>query len=366
MKEEIEALLRKAGALKAKDIAAALNVEKRDVNSVLYGHSETFTKDEGSSWSLCDEKTIVVRFAGRAWIDCNTFEAELRAVGCLLSSSYTTVIFILPRGCKFLLESSARLLALANQLAFFGKRVKIDFSNCIESLTYFNRNGFLDRLSADIAVLPERPAYSAAKIYQGNSDAVLELEVIDPKHPNKDIPKLLKNKFVSLAGEKYSDAAFTIFSELFANVCEHSETPIHGFAGLQKYRFPRPHLQTVVSDSGKGIIGTLAPVLAEYYPLLSEKFDMSTPLGEVGLLQHVLEQGQISQTGDTEESGRGLGLFRSRHFAVQYSASISVRQENFELKLVYKDNELVGAEHKLSMPRLLGTQVCFDFILDNC
>lgn len=361
MKDEIAQVLQKNPGMRAREIAKALGRERTDINHVLYAHAETFKKGPAHEWSLIEALIITVSFDENSWTNCDRFEYVLAQAGCLLSSNCETVVFVIPQECKFLLEAMARLLALVNQLALAGKTVKVDFSSCSSTLGFFNRIGFIDRLHNAVHVVPARPKVSAAKQYEGNSEATLEICEILPAAPDREIPKKLKNKFVSFAGEKYAAAAFTIISELFRNVCEHSETEIPGFAALQRYSYPSRHLQTVVSDSGRGIVGTLRPALEKYYPKVLEKLDFSDPKAEVKLLQKVLRKGQLSQTGD---SGRGLGLSQSQNFALRYSATISVRQETFELKLFYKNNSFSHSSHKVGMPRIMGTHVCFDFILD--
>ncbi|MDF2446481.1 MAG: ATP-binding protein [Moraxellaceae bacterium] len=361
MKDEITRILQDSPWIKAKDIAKILGKDKKDVNPVLYAHEDIFTKNSNHEWRLIAGHSITIVFDKDSWTDCDRFEEILAQSGCLLSSAHETIIFVIPKNCKLLLEAMARLLALVNQLAFDGRTVKVDFSGCRGTLSFLNRIGFIDKLNSAVDVLPERPKVSAAKRYEGNSDATLEICEIVPANPDREIPKKLKNKFVSFAGDQYTDAAFTIISELFGNVCEHSDTPIPGFVALQRYSHRKRHLQTVVSDSGKGIVGTLRPALEKYYPKVFEKLDFSDPKTEVRLLQQVLRKGKLSQTG---ESGRGLGLSQSQNYALRYSATISVRQETFELKLFYKNNSFSSAQSKVGMPRIMGTHVCFDFILD--
>ena len=321
---DIIAILQKNSGLKARDIAKKLNADKKEVNSILYGESEIFVCDDAFKWFLKEREDVKILFPENTWVDSDAFESSLKNLGCLLSSTCKSVEFVVTTDCKILLEAAARLLALCNQLVMNNKKVTINFLPCDSTRTYFDRIGFMQQLDSRVLVLPERPAISAASTYKGNSDAVVEFGAIHLDHPDLAIPKMLKNQFVLHAGEHYSDAAFTIFSELFGNVCEHSNTPIPGFAALQKYKKPRPHIQTIVSDSGEGIVGTLRPVLAKHYPKLAAKYCFDDPMSEVLLLKEVLEQGRITQTGCAKSTGRGLGLKRSQEYAVQYNADISV------------------------------------------
>lgn len=362
---EIVSFIRKNPNLKARQIAKQLGIDRHELNSFLHSRPELFVKDEEFCWTIKELGAVTVEFENSSWVDAQSFERTLKSVGCLLSSEYSSVIFVVTKDCKILLEAAARLLALCNQLVRSNKKVAIDFSSCSSTKTYFNRIGFIDQLDPHVNVLPSRPKISAADKYKGNSDTVVEFGSICIEDRDDDIPKLLKNQFVIHAGQRYHDAAFTIFSELFDNVCEHSNSPIPGFAALQKYSHPKPHIQTVVSDSGDGIVGTLWPVLREHYPKLADKYPREDPMSGVLLLKEVLQKGRITQIGCPKETGRGLGLKRSQALAVTYSADISVRQETFELKLSYRGGKLYNSWHTLGMPRIRGTHVCFDFFVDK-
>ncbi len=364
MKKKIIDLLTRNQRLKGREIARLLKLEKKAVNRFLHDNRDVFIQDDEYFWSYPCDNEIVVHFEDRNWIDCHSFEKSLKTAGCVLRSNCKTVIFKTSNNKGILLEASARLLALTNQLVSVGKDVTIDFSDSKSTLHYFNRMGFFDHLNLKVDVLPSRPVISTANRYKGKSDNLVEMGEIDPENPNNSLPKQLKNCFVDHAGEKYSDAAFTVFSELFGNVCEHSETKIPGFAALQKYGKSNSHVQTVVSDSGIGIIGSIKPVLGEYYPKLFKKYDFDNPVSDVKLTKEILETGQITKTGFPSETGRGLGLKRSQEIAVRYNANISVRQESFELILKYRNGVLNEWYYNINMPLIYGTHVCFDFYLD--
>ena len=256
-------------------------------------------------------------------------------------------------------------MALSNQLVHYGKHVAIDFTLSTSTFTYLDRLGFFDHLSKDVSVLPNRPETSAASVYKGNSENVVEMGAIDPVTPDESIPKQLKERFVSHAGSQYSQPAFTVLTELFGNVRDHSESPIPGFVALQFYKKHGKHpahIQTVISDSGKGIIGTLEPILAKKYPELLKEITTSTSPPEKLLLKKVFTQGEISQSDD---EGRGLGLKRSSDYASNFGATILVRQERCEAKFFYRNGNLYDFIFEEDMPRILGTHICFDFKLDH-
>lgn len=295
------------------------------------------------------------------WLTADAFESALLLAGSPLDSSVSRVIFFVGEDCKFMLEALARLLAISNQLVDAGKFVVINFQSSPSTLTYLNRIGFIDLLQDNVIVFPMRPLISSASTYAGNNKGIVELRRIDPFDPDDDIPNLLRNSFVSCAGSQYNVAAHTVISELFRNVKEHSGSTSAGFAALQDYRGAiRHHIQTVISDSGHGIVGTLWPILKDKYPAVAHKIDKSSLDPHVALLQEVFSKGGLSQVDD---SSRGLGLRGASMYAKKYNAIISVRQETFELKVAYRDG-CIKFSHSLELARIAGTHICFDLFLD--
>lgn len=363
MRQKIEKILRQTPGLKARSIANLLGIDSKDVNALLYENTAVFVKDANFCWSLATLPEIRIELTEDSWVDCDSFEQALKNAGSPIDMDCSSVVFHIPKGCKILLDAAARLMALCNQLAWLRKTVTIDFSSCLTTLRYLNRMGFFDHLTNEVAVMPGRPKVSGATSYKGNNDKVVEFGAIDPIMPDETIPKQLKNSFVAHAGEKYSQPAFTVISELFGNVRDHSKSPILGFVALQCYKRSKiPHIQTVISDSGIGIVGTLRPILKMRYPELVKKFDLSDPATDAFLVKEVFQYGRITQSTD---DGRGLGLKRSGDVAAKFSAKIAVRQETFEVKLHYLGGVLNNFSYVLDMPRILGTHICFDFLLDD-
>lgn len=357
MLAKIEAILEQKSGLKAKAIASKLRADKTEINRLLHAHEDIFVKDPEFTWSL---KELQIDLGSDCWLTAEMFEEALLAIGSPLDSNCRRVSFIVGEECKIMLEALARLLALCNQLVDSGKIVSINFDTSKSTLTYLNRIGFIDLLQSGVKVLPKRPRFSAAAAYEGNNDSVVELRKIDHLHPNDEIPNLLRNSFVNRAGDQYYVAAFTVISELFGNVQEHSEAATAGFAGLQYYKGSKRHIQTVISDSGRGIVGTLMPILQDKHPDVARKIAKSSTDPRVALLQEVFSAGSISRV---DESGRGLGLKRSGECANKYNAFISIRQETFELKISHI-GERIQFSHCLDLARIVGTHICFDFLLD--
>lgn len=354
----MQAVLCKTPGLKARAIATQLGADRAQVNKILHEHKEIFVQDEEFTWSLVAREELRIDLGDHRWLSADDFENALLATTSPLDSACRSVSFVVARDCKILLEALARLLALCNQLANAGKQVSIDFTNAKPTLNYLNRIGFFDLLRAEIKIQPWRPVASAAAVYDGNNEGVVELREIDHIAPNDEIPNLLRASFVSCAGDQYSVAAFTVLSELFSNVQEHSAATTAGFAALQFYR-AKNHIQAVISDSGLGIVGTLMPILKDRYPEVAQRIAESALEPGVALLQEVFSGGRISQVN---ESGRGLGLKRSGELANKFNAIISVRQETFELKIKH-GHRGIKFSHKLGLAKIAGTHICFDFLL---
>lgn len=359
MLAQIQALLEQKPGQKAKEIAAQLRKDKREINQILYAHDDVFVRDpDNHTWKLAE---LRIDLGSHCWLNAESFEKALLKAGSPLDSVSCRVTFVVGKECKILLEAMARLLAICNQLVDSDKAVSIDFTASRSTLTYLNRAGFFDLLRSSVRILPNRPLVSAAVAYEGNNEALVELREIHHLHPDDNIPDLLGKSFVSCAGDQYDVAAHTVISELFGNVKEHSGATSAGFAGLQYYPGgKRRHIQTVISDGGRGIAGTLMPILEGKYPKVAKKIAKSKLDHRIALLQEIFSKGGISQVN---ESGRGLGLKGSGTFAQKYNAVISVRQEDFELKIKY-EGEDIQFVHCLGLATIAGTHICFDFLLD--
>lgn len=358
MKDDIDRILLEHAPIKAKHIASKLGLTKKEVNSFLHAHPDEYRQDSEFEWSMIKGMEL---FLPGTWVTGDDFERIFRKSGDFLSASASNITFTFSSRCKTMIDCTAKVLALANQLAHAGKTVTLDFTNAEGTKSYLDRAGFFDHLNRGITVLPERPTESAAQRYQGQSDTLVEFDVIDTDATNDDLIERLTNKFVQQSSDKYQIAAFTVFSELIRNVLEHSNTPISGFAGLQKYGGRRDHIQAVVSDSGMGIAETLRPALREHYPSLDKLYGQSSLQADMGLVKEALKQGEISRFGKS----RGLGFKSSREqAAIKFNASFSVRQKNFCLDFIYEEGLLVEIREQTELSELLGTHICFDFYLD--
>ncbi len=359
MKEDIDRILTTTPLLKAKDIAREIGVTRKEVNSFLHSRQDRYKKDAEFRWRLIEGAELVLTLPS-GWLTGDEFEAILQAEGQVLISPIQDIKIVFSPKCKTMIDCTARLLALANQLIDQGKCVTMDFENAGRTKAYLNRAGFFDHLDEGVAVLPDRPANSAADKYRGKSDTLVEFGSVDPQASNEDLIEQMTNKFVQQSTADYQLAAFTVFSELIGNVMEHSQSPLRGFAGLQKYGGKKSHIQTVVSDSGVGIAKTLRPALKMHYPNLYEQFGRRSLEADIGLVTATMSEGGVSRFG----GARGLGFKSSREQAVKFNARFSVRQERFCLRFEYRSGELVDLHRQTKLANLLGTHICFDFFLD--
>jgi signal transduction histidine kinase len=357
MLKKIREILTKGPGLRGREIAQKAGLDRKEVNSFLHKHKDIFVQDDNYCWSLIGPLMLEL---DSYWVTADSFEQSLAKTGCLLSSEAQTISIKIPDGCKIILAAGARLLSLLNQLIHIGKFVTVDLQECADTKSFLSRAGFFDLLDDQVNVIPSRPKFPAAKLFHGNSSALVEFGSIDPKKKNNDLIIQLVDRFVHQSSTRYQTAAATVFGELIGNVVEHSDTPINGFAALQKYEGKKKHIQTVVSDSGLGIAKTLRPSLEEHYGDLYKLYKEETVKSNAGLVKTALCRGGISRFG----AGRGLGFQSSSGQASKFDAEFSVRQERFYLNFKYKNGELVDIDSRLNIPKILGTHLCFDFFVD--
>jgi hypothetical protein len=232
---------------------------------------------------------VLVELKSKSWLTSREFEEALSSGTSVWDGAVSRIDFIVKDDCKILLEALARLLAICNQLSSEGKQINLDFEGAKSTLSYLDRIGFFNILDDSATVLPRRPAGRLAKAYWGNNGGVVELRPIATSLPSGDIPESLRKSFVECAGDDYDVAALTVLGELFDNVIEHAEAKTPGFAALQFYKRGN-RIQTVISDNGRGIVGTLAPVLSIRYPELAQKVASANHEG-VALLKEVFSKG---------------------------------------------------------------------------
>lgn len=354
MKDKITSILREKSPLKAREIARKIDMDRRIVNQILYANDSIFVKDANDRWSLLVPDELVLEFSFQGWLRPDQFELVLKECGSPLDSACTRIRFALPEGLNILLEAAARLLALCNQLIYEGKSVTLSLPD-ISVSTYLNRAGFFDLLDLGVAVVPSRPKSSMAQSRQGQNGSLVEVAKIDLANVDINIPHRLREAVGAHANEQRQMGS--ILSELFHNICEHSSSPIPGFAALQLYkRGADPYVSTVFSDNGIGIVGTLWPTLPKETRALLES---SGKHAGVALIEKIFSDGHLSRL---KGAARGLGLKSTSDYAGKFNGSIVVRQETFEVTLSYRKGEKKFS-HKLGLQPLRGTQICVKFYL---
>lgn len=361
MKKAIQGVLGLNPGLKGREIARKIGEDRKKVNLFLSQNKEYFSQNDEYQWFNNSDETIIEFEPG--WTDAESFERQLSEFPDLFSVD-GTLKFVLPKDCNLMLESISRFLALLNQLDHHGAEIVVDLASCRQTRSFLDRAGFFDLLAKGMKVLPKRPSSSAAKIYQGNNSSLVELGAICPKSRNKGLVVALRSSFVEKSSEDYSTASLTVFSEFINNVSDHSESPLEGFAALQIYNPPRrrPHIQTVISDSGLGVVNTLRTTLQDNYPRLYERFPNRSIDDDIGLVLEVFSIGSITRHG--QESGRGCGFLSSREQASKFDADLTIRLETYNIKLCYRDGDLAEPIITKQLTKIKGTHICFDFYVD--
>lgn len=366
MKESITNVLDVRPNLKGSEIAAILGWHKKEINSFLAQHTDSYIRDEADfTWNNKEPlkvREIKIDFPS-GWVDADTYENDVLA-GRDFFKNRVRVFFIFKKNTKLLLEVIARFTSLINQLNDYGTKVIVDLENCHDAHRYLNRAGFFDFTNVGIMIFPKRPIYSTAKQFKGNCSTLVEFGEICSLSENNQLKNDLRLSFVKQTAPEYANVATLFFAEFMGNVSDHSESRLKGFAGLQLYSPPnsRKHIQAVISDSGRGVVATLRTTLEQYYPDLYRKYPRDENEADIGLALEVFSKGKITRFGD--DSGRGLGFKSTRDNASKFDADLSIRLTNFNIKLAYRKGELIETSILKNLSYLDGTHICFDFLID--
>ncbi|MEB8432584.1 ATP-binding protein [Cocleimonas sp. KMM 6892] len=372
MLNEITKLLTIKPGLKAREIAKHTGFLRSKISVFLREEDNIFSQCSEHKWSLIDPtniiKTLELTLSTSGWISSEIFERNLKKIGSPLLLQAHNIIIVIPKKSKILLEAISKTLALTNQLAYENKSIALRIEDP-QVFSYLDRAGFFHLLNANVEVFPERPKDSRSKKYMGGNKRLVEFREINHKSSCEEITRQLNKNYLENIKNGDEVLMFTILGELIGNVNKHSESPIPGFAALQIYDKNNPRIQAVISDSGKGIAGTLEPILSEKYPELAAKYDLTKSKDRAFLVIEAFKNGKISRNG----KGDGSGLHRSSesaakvasNFAKDNRAQITVRQDNFELTFKYSSKKIIENTCKFGMPLIRGTHICFDFSLTN-
>lgn len=362
MLEKIKTILKESPGLKGREIAKKLGKQRKTINSYLSRNNEGLYQDEENyKWYLADSCEIL-RFEKDGWLTGGDFENLLSSSKSLWAEDVKDIKLEF-HDCAILLGAITRIVCLVNQLAAVGKKVTLDFINCTSSFSYLCRVGLFEILDDTVEVVPKIQDYTYR---YGKNKRIMEFVRIEAGTKQTNLPTKLKQSFVELADEELANTAFGFIAEFINNIIEHSNTQIPGVAALQVYTRgnDRKKVQTVFSDNGNGIIGTLRPVLKERYPELQAKYPADKDNADVFLLKEVMLHGGISGADDENYTGRGLGLKLSAKQAAKFNATVCVRQETFELTIYYRDGAYHHSFHRTNLKKISGTHICFDFHLD--
>ncbi len=282
------------------------------------------------------------------WINSDKLESILWRAKASIQGCHHIHFELLP-STKILLDAAVIFLSLINQLASEGTLISIDFgTEDTEVMGYLNRMGFFDHLDSRIIVLPARPAFSGAQLYNRHNRNLVEIARINPQEYDDELPGRLADVLQS-KDKKLGKAAFTIFGELIDNVLSHSSSKLDAYAALQTYK---NGIMVIVSDSGKGLLETLRPKLPKKYAQASD----------VDIVVEAFEKG-LSRHGN--RSGRGCGLTTCARKAKQFHGKLLVRLADTRVNLTPSDDsytpDTAFCYHDLLTIR--GTHICFDFFV---
>lgn len=288
----------------------------------------------------------IICFPEDVWIGGDKLENILSNAHLAIIGKKSAHFEILP-GTKILIDAAVIFLSLINQLSAEGMKITIDFqSEDSEVMGYFNRMGFFDHLDSSIIILPAKPLFSGAQLYNKNNKGLVEIARINPQEYDEDLPSRLADA-LETKNAKLGKAAFSIFGELIDNVLGHSSTKLNAFAALQTYR---TGIKVIVSDSGTGLLETLRPKLPKKYKGISD-IDIIIEAFEKGLSRH------------GSRSGHGCGLTTCARKAKQFKGKLQVRLADARVNLV-PSNDTYTQDAAYIYDALLpikGTHIAFDF-----
>ena len=133
------------------------------------------------------------------------------------------------------------------------------------------------------------------------------MEILRIDADDNELPSRLADA-LETKNKKLGKASFTIFGELIDNVLRHSSTKLDAFAALQTYK---NGIMVIVSDSGKGLLGTLRPKLPKRYKDATD-IEIVIDAFEKGLTRH------------RKKSGHGCGLTTCARKAKQFNGKLPV------------------------------------------
>ncbi len=364
MKEKIIACVKATPGITAKEIGRNLGVTRKSINQLIQNYSCLSKDNKTYGWIYIDKNQPIIIELPSKWIDSLTFEKALeKSEYTTVEKSDLTIVFL--AGTKLMMDSTARLLCLVNQIAESGRNVILDLSLAKDSRSYLNRAGFYDVLHENVNITPNRPKRNLAMQYKGNAPTLVEFRKFDSKERKDEIPQLLFDNLTHFLNEQY-DAIFTFIAEIYNNVYDHvfdlQTTTLHAFAACQTYKRSNNvvYTQVVISDCGQGICKTLRPALKN-----NSKLDQYRELNDIDLIVEAFKVGRITRHNPETDPGHGMGLYIGAKKAQDMNAKISIRQENFLIVLEWKKERLILKKAYEDLKSIPGTNICFDFSVEK-
>ena len=100
-----------------------------------------------------------------------------------------------------MVDAALRLLSLLNQLDYCQKSVTLDFQDGENGVMgYLDRMGFFNHLSQRIKILPFRPVFSRADIYEGTNPTLVEIAKIHRNTRDNSLPTRLTDALMTAYG----------------------------------------------------------------------------------------------------------------------------------------------------------------------
>lgn len=299
-----------------------------------------------------------------SWISCVDLEKRLNTVAEITLKDCSEFQVSIPINGKLMVDSGVRLLSYLNQLIDSGKIVTLNFEEGEEgTYGYMSRLGFFDYLDERIITIPERPDITGAEVFKGGNSGVLEIIPIVPNisERDEDLPTYLTNRLLSnfeneSQRQSLEQPCFTFFAELIDNIYRHSKSILTGFIAFQVY--PKSgSVKVSVSDSGIGLLNSLRPVIAEYYPQYNNASDSE-------LIEIMFSKG-ISKDGVEN----GCGLKACANHALKFHATMDIRLPHARFHLTPLDSKIFGFAAKGSISEttldFAGTHITLDISLDK-
>lgn|GEM_PF-807307 len=315
-----------------------------------------------SALSILSGKTIKADFPP-GWLSEDEFEKSLVGKDFLAADH---VRFVVPIGCKIMVNAAIKLLTLVNQLAGAGKSVTFQFDEKYSGTQgYLRRACFFEHLDTRVNVTPKVDLGERSAHFGGSDNLVEIIAIQSDELCVEELSNRLADTLISRACNKnikgiasgrkrLNTVVETLFSELLDNVREHSGSRLPCFAVCQIYENNVAHI--AVSDSGIGILNTLRPKLHENYPNNPEYLK---------LRDHdlVLEMFKTGLSSRNDEGGCGLPSCAAQATKFDAVVRVRIRDSLIKIRASDREHEIDSFLKNHSLASIEGTTISFEFPL---